>query len=597
MRRLLSIILYLLFTAVLLTACGAETGQAESSVPDESSVSETATIEQKETESEESEAIKAGTCKDDAPIVPFRVKVTGTVKDGITAWYAFTTSEQPTYYITSINRTVGSYDVKTTIYDANEKEMYTGKANSRGAASTIIADQLEPNTTYYIKVSQDNGAGFSLFVTDLSDLSAQNPVLDSMTSEMETSGTEIVQVRCGTNQDEAVLLPIGTKIYGTVPNDITYSWYAFTTGENTAYKVIAVNKSLGSSDLSIKIYDEYGNTLTNGKVTNRGVASTISVDNLSPNTTYYLSASSTGALDYMLMVQNPNEQTVGYSTAGDLSEARGTSDVLEGKVYPGTNQDDAAIIPFGVKVSGTVQNDTTYSWFAFRTGEDADATYNITSINDSPGTYDLKTALYDEYGNKLSSANAQSNGDPSIISIDQLSPNTLYYISVSAATTTNYTLFAEMQSKEETPESVEEPLVFETPFELNSTQVMFVADKAVFLDENAAKEALKPVAEVILAHPDHPILLAGTTATAGTQESCIILSNKRAEAVKNLLVSAYGVPESQIRTIGLGFEADPFVRGKDRDTNGNFVETEGAKNRRVVVLDIDDPIAKELLGQ
>lgn len=141
----------------------------------------------------------------------------------------------------------------------------------------------------------------------------------------------------------------------------------------------------------------------------------------------------------------------------------------------------------------------------------------------------------------------------------------------------------------------EEPLVFETPFEFNSTQVMFVANEAAFLDEEAAKAALQPVAEVILAHPDHPILLAGTTATEGDQAGCVELSNLRAAAVKDLLVSAFGVPEDQLQSVGLGYEADPFVRGQDRDANGNFIESEAAKNRRVVVMDANDPIAQELL--
>lgn len=108
----------------------------------------------------------------------------------------------------------------------------------------------------------------------------------------------------------------------------------------------------------------------------------------------------------------------------------------------------------------------------------------------------------------------------------------------------------------------EEPLVFETPFELNSTQVMFKAESDAFLDEAAAKEALKPVAEVILAHPDHSILLAGTTATDGDQQARVDLSNRRAAAVKNLLVSAFGIPEDQLTTIGLGFEADCVRRAK-----------------------------------
>lgn len=147
----------------------------------------------------------------------------------------------------------------------------------------------------------------------------------------------------------------------------------------------------------------------------------------------------------------------------------------------------------------------------------------------------------------------------------------------------------------------EEPLVFETPFELNKTQVMFVANQATFIDEAAEKEALKPAADAILAHPEASILIAGTTATDGTQEGCVNLSNKRAEAVKNLLVSSFGVPENLIQTIGHGYAADPFVRGKDRipegDVNGKFVESEGAKNRRVIVLDVNDPIAQEILNK
>ena len=52
-----------------------------------------------------------------------------------------------------------------------------------------------------------------------------------------------------------------------------------------------------------------------------------------------------------------------------------------------------------------------------------------------------------------------------------------------------------------------------------------------------------------------------------------------------------------MKTVGLGFAADPFVRGQDVDSNGNFVETEGAKNRRTIIMDAEDPIAKTLLGE
>ena len=90
-------------------------------------------------------------------------------------------------------------------------------------------------------------------------------------------------------------------------------------------------------------------------------------------------------------------------------------------------------------------------------------------------------------------------------------------------------------------------------------------DQAEFLDEAKAKEVLKPVAEAILAAPDHSVLIAGTTATDGDQASSVVLSEKRAEAVKELLTDTYNVPESQLETIGLGYELDPFERGKDID--------------------------------
>ena len=184
-------------------------------------------------------------------------------------------------------------------------------------------------------------------------------------------------------------------------------------------------------------------------------------------------------------------------------------------------------------------------------------------------------------------------------------PRTPYFVSVAQEPGNKGTLIFRVSSHitqsdtaaeiQREPETVED-LVFEEPFSLDETQIMFVSNKAIFVDEEAAKAALAPVAEVILAHPDHPILLAGTTATDGEQESCVRLSSQRAEAVKNLLVSAYGVPADQLLTVGLGYAADPFPRGQDRDSKGNFVESEAVKNRRVVVLDANDPTAQAILN-
>lgn len=93
MKRQLPTIMCLMLAVVLLVACSAETGQAEASitattsestlseqketVTSESQITEQETTEQETTEQEETESggIEAGTSKDNAPIVPFVLKV------------------------------------------------------------------------------------------------------------------------------------------------------------------------------------------------------------------------------------------------------------------------------------------------------------------------------------------------------------------------------------------------------------------------------------------------------------------------------------------------------------------------------------------
>lgn len=413
-------------------------------------------------------------------------------------------------------------------------------------------------------------------------------------SELNAEG----EMRGGTNQNEAVLLPLNTKLNGktTDPDGL---WYAFTTGsaENATYRITEVNKTLDTGDLCLKVYDRYGAELNYYTLMadQNGRAATLDLE-LPPNTTYYILiwAREQDVIQYSIIIRDPEEQQNGYSTAGSLTEAVGAG--AEQTVSPGTNQDDGGMIPLETQVAGKVQ-DQQHQWYKFTTNGVENATYEVTAVNLTPGTDYLNLKVYDAYGEELNyyTLQADQSGEAATLSLE-LPPNTTYDICVwpDSKDTISYTLL--IHGPAEDAESQEEQLVFETPFELNSTQVMFVANKAEFLDEAAARAALEPVAQVILAHPGHPILLAGTTATDGEQASCVNLSNQRAEAVKGLLVSAFGVPEDQLETIGLGYAADPFVRGQDIDANGRFVETEAAKNRRVVVMDASDPIAQQLLN-
>lgn len=414
----------------------------------------------------------------------------------------------------------------------------------------------------------------------------------------------------GSSQSNALLLPLGTKVFGTIEKN-TSAWFAFTTGEekDATYNITYVNASAYSTlnDTGAKLfgalYDEYGTILSQKSnlydAYGDGYPKTISIDTLDPDTIYYvyLTNDNEEDLDYSVVIKNPDDTTTAYKTLGTFSEARGAVVTDEESVAAGTNINDAVPLSFGTRVRGTL-SEGNQAWFSFTTGEEEGVTYNATYVNDTADGEAISGILCDEYGTMLEGKSnlydAYGNGIPISFSQNTLKPNTTYYV-VLGCSSNNEDADYSITVKSPDVKKEESTLIFETPFEINDTQIQFVADKAEFIDEAQAKEVLKPVADAILEHPGNAVLIAGTTATDGTQDSCVELSNKRAEAVKKLLTNVYKVPESQLKTIGLGYEADPFERGHDRDANGNFVESEGRKNRRVVVLDVDDPVAKEIM--
>ncbi|MDA3970874.1 MAG: OmpA family protein [Desulfobulbaceae bacterium] len=103
--------------------------------------------------------------------------------------------------------------------------------------------------------------------------------------------------------------------------------------------------------------------------------------------------------------------------------------------------------------------------------------------------------------------------------------------------------------------------------------VEFDLDKAIVKDEFATD--IQNVADFMLQYPETEVLLEGYTCSLGSDEYNMILSNKRAEAVKNNLVNSFAIPAQRIKTRGAG-EAEPIA--------DNATEEGRIRNRRVMAL-------------
>ena len=572
------------------------------------------------------------TNQDAAPLLNSNVRYKGNYADGY-QWIAFRTGdieEDPykiaecvPYRITLENQTTGSepldgylvdeYGNSVKAAELRNGDNYYGlavRAKEDGTADTAMFNTLQPNTTYFLRLQGKSKAAYILTINTPEGITESENFVPENDSEIP-----------GTSQSFALNTPLETTV--TAKYTGGYSWLAFTTNEteNAEYYVTLVNCTVDSEPLGGYLVDEYGNIVKAAELRNGdnyyglsvrakqdGRADTAMFNNLKPNTNYYMRVQAKQNADYSFRVSCPSvSRDKAYGTSSSLSESIGTLD-SNVSFYTGTNETVATLLKTNTRYHGSYIDG--YSWVCFTTGETEDTEYRITLENLTVGSEPLDGYLVDEYGNSVKAAElrngdnyyglsvrAKQDGTADTAMFNTLQPNTTYYLFLCGKNKAEYILTIGAPDPEENGNTIESAeIVFEVPFELNETQVRFVGDEAIFIDEEEAKAALAPVAEIILAHPGHQILLAGTTATAGTQEGCVNLSNRRAAAVKDLLVNYFGVPESQLITIGLGYEDDPFVRGRDRDANGNFVETEAAKNRRVVVLDAESEIAQSILG-
>ncbi|MHB1398884.1 MAG: OmpA family protein [Trichloromonadaceae bacterium] len=101
--------------------------------------------------------------------------------------------------------------------------------------------------------------------------------------------------------------------------------------------------------------------------------------------------------------------------------------------------------------------------------------------------------------------------------------------------------------------------------------LLFATGSAVL--KAGAYDEINRVAQVLNQYPETTMMIAGHTDSVGSESSNQVLSERRAEAVKNALV-AQGVSSSRMRTVGYG-EGQPIA--------DNNTEAGRQMNRRVTV--------------
>jgi OmpA-OmpF porin, OOP family len=104
--------------------------------------------------------------------------------------------------------------------------------------------------------------------------------------------------------------------------------------------------------------------------------------------------------------------------------------------------------------------------------------------------------------------------------------------------------------------------------------IHFESGKSDLMPESA--DALKNIATYINNHPDKKYLVVGHTDNVGDFNANLKLSNDRANAVMNELVTKYSVNGDQLKAFGDGSTA-PVV--------SNSTEGGKAKNRRVEIVE------------
>lgn len=129
-------------------------------------------------------------------------------------------------------------------------------------------------------------------------------------------------------------------------------------------------------------------------------------------------------------------------------------------------------------------------------------------------------------------------------------------------------------------------------YSFDETMIAFQPGSAEMCDPSKVQELLTPVAEYLKSHTDTSLLVVGTTAMWGGADYCEPLSQKRAAAVCQELVTM-GADEAQLSPLGVGYD-NPFYIN-DQGADGKLDESIAPQNRTVRLMRADSTMAQNLV--
>ena len=164
-----------------------------------------------------------------------------------------------------------------------------------------------------------------------------DPAAATDTFGVESNVDQDLTIVPGTSQSSAIKLPLGTKVYGKYVDG--FAWLAFSTTEleDVDYYITAVNKSVGSKQLTIRLYDEYGTELfPTGRsyseswsrfvaADQTGTAVTGRTNQLTPNSTYYIRIEGGSKANYSMLISSPSQASSASAGVTFMSSVRSFS--------------------------------------------------------------------------------------------------------------------------------------------------------------------------------------------------------------------------------------------------------------------------------